>query len=261
MARDSHRVAVVDIGSNSTRLLIADVEAGRVSEVERQSRVTRLGRGVDLSGQLSGRGDRGGLRGDRRLRRDLPRGRRRADRRDRDQRRARRLQRQRLRRRAARALRALRPRARRRGGGAAHLPRRHLRAPAQRADPGRRHRRRLDRADRRHRRGDRLPHLAAGRRRPPQRAPHRQPTRRPRSRAGGARRRRSRPDREPRSRSSRRSAPAPGSRVAGTPTSLASIEIGLEPYDPKQVHGHTLTLASIQRPALATCLCPTVQTG
>ncbi|HEY6550782.1 MAG TPA: Ppx/GppA phosphatase family protein [Solirubrobacterales bacterium] len=53
MARDSHRVAVVDIGSNSTRLLIADVGAGRVSEVERQSRVTRLGRGVDLSGQLS----------------------------------------------------------------------------------------------------------------------------------------------------------------------------------------------------------------
>jgi exopolyphosphatase/guanosine-5'-triphosphate,3'-diphosphate pyrophosphatase len=53
MARYSNRVAVVDIGSNSTRLLIADVEAGRVSEIERQSRVTRLGRGVDLSGQLS----------------------------------------------------------------------------------------------------------------------------------------------------------------------------------------------------------------
>jgi len=53
MAMDSHRVAVVDIGSNSTRLLIAEVEGGRVSEVERQSRVTRLGRGVDLSGQLS----------------------------------------------------------------------------------------------------------------------------------------------------------------------------------------------------------------
>jgi exopolyphosphatase/guanosine-5'-triphosphate,3'-diphosphate pyrophosphatase len=46
-------VAVVDIGSNSTRLLIAEVGEGRVSEVERQSRVTRLGRGVDLSGQLS----------------------------------------------------------------------------------------------------------------------------------------------------------------------------------------------------------------
>jgi len=53
MAMDSHKVAVVDIGSNSTRLLIADVDRGRVSEVERQSRVTRLGRGVDLSGQLS----------------------------------------------------------------------------------------------------------------------------------------------------------------------------------------------------------------
>jgi exopolyphosphatase/guanosine-5'-triphosphate,3'-diphosphate pyrophosphatase len=53
MAGDSHRVAVVDIGSNSTRLLVADVEGGRLSEVERQSRVTRLGRGVDLSGQLA----------------------------------------------------------------------------------------------------------------------------------------------------------------------------------------------------------------
>ncbi|MDX6601675.1 MAG: exopolyphosphatase / guanosine-5-triphosphate,3-diphosphate pyrophosphatase [Solirubrobacterales bacterium] len=53
MAGDSHRVAVVDIGSNSTRLLVAEVAEGRVSEVERQSRVTRLGRGVDLSGQLS----------------------------------------------------------------------------------------------------------------------------------------------------------------------------------------------------------------
>jgi len=53
MTSDSHRAAVVDIGSNSTRLLIADVAAGRVSEVERQSRVTRLGRGVDLTEQLS----------------------------------------------------------------------------------------------------------------------------------------------------------------------------------------------------------------
>jgi exopolyphosphatase/guanosine-5'-triphosphate,3'-diphosphate pyrophosphatase len=53
MNRDSHDVAVVDIGSNSTRLLIAEVTGGRVTEVERQSRVTRLGRGVDLSGQLS----------------------------------------------------------------------------------------------------------------------------------------------------------------------------------------------------------------
>jgi exopolyphosphatase/guanosine-5'-triphosphate,3'-diphosphate pyrophosphatase len=53
MRADAHRVAVVDIGTNSTRLLVADVADGRVAEVERLSRVTRLGRGVDLSGQLS----------------------------------------------------------------------------------------------------------------------------------------------------------------------------------------------------------------
>jgi exopolyphosphatase/guanosine-5'-triphosphate,3'-diphosphate pyrophosphatase len=48
-----HRVAVIDIGTNSTRLFVADLAGGRVRRVERQSRVTRLGRGVDLSGQLS----------------------------------------------------------------------------------------------------------------------------------------------------------------------------------------------------------------
>jgi exopolyphosphatase/guanosine-5'-triphosphate,3'-diphosphate pyrophosphatase len=53
MSSNAQRVAAIDIGSNSTRLLVADVLAGEVSEVERQSRVTRLARGVDLSGQLS----------------------------------------------------------------------------------------------------------------------------------------------------------------------------------------------------------------
>jgi exopolyphosphatase / guanosine-5'-triphosphate,3'-diphosphate pyrophosphatase len=52
MAENLQRVAVIDVGSNSTRLLIADVD-GSVSVIERQSRVTRLGRGVDLSGQLA----------------------------------------------------------------------------------------------------------------------------------------------------------------------------------------------------------------
>jgi exopolyphosphatase/guanosine-5'-triphosphate,3'-diphosphate pyrophosphatase len=52
MAENSQRVAVVDVGSNSTRLLVADVDGGVIVR-ERQSRVTRLGRGVDLSGQLS----------------------------------------------------------------------------------------------------------------------------------------------------------------------------------------------------------------
>jgi exopolyphosphatase/guanosine-5'-triphosphate,3'-diphosphate pyrophosphatase len=44
---------VIDVGTNSARLLVADVTEGRVSPVERRSRVTRLGRGVDLSGRLS----------------------------------------------------------------------------------------------------------------------------------------------------------------------------------------------------------------
>jgi exopolyphosphatase/guanosine-5'-triphosphate,3'-diphosphate pyrophosphatase len=49
------RVAVIDIGSNSTRLLIADVDpsTGAVAEVFRRSEVTRLGEGVDSGGSLS----------------------------------------------------------------------------------------------------------------------------------------------------------------------------------------------------------------
>jgi exopolyphosphatase / guanosine-5'-triphosphate,3'-diphosphate pyrophosphatase len=49
------RVAVVDIGTNSTRLLVADVDAraGSVEELERRSTVTRLGQGVDASGSLA----------------------------------------------------------------------------------------------------------------------------------------------------------------------------------------------------------------
>ncbi len=47
------RVAVVDIGTNSTRLLIADVADGRIAERDRRTRVTRLGQGVDRSGALA----------------------------------------------------------------------------------------------------------------------------------------------------------------------------------------------------------------
>ena len=50
---DSRRVAVIDIGTNSTRLLVADVVETGIDEVERISTVTRLGRGVDHSGNLS----------------------------------------------------------------------------------------------------------------------------------------------------------------------------------------------------------------
>jgi exopolyphosphatase / guanosine-5'-triphosphate,3'-diphosphate pyrophosphatase len=41
------RVAVVDLGTNSTRLLVADVDDGSVQEVERRLTITRLGEGVD----------------------------------------------------------------------------------------------------------------------------------------------------------------------------------------------------------------------
>jgi exopolyphosphatase / guanosine-5'-triphosphate,3'-diphosphate pyrophosphatase len=53
MIDGAKRVAVIDVGTNSTRLLVADVAEGRVSPLERRSTVTRLGRGVDLSGHLS----------------------------------------------------------------------------------------------------------------------------------------------------------------------------------------------------------------
>ena len=38
-----------------------------------------------------------------------------------------------------------------------------------------------------------------------------------------------------------------GIAVAGTPTSLAAIEMELDPYDPERVHRHRLSLPSIQR--------------
>ena len=41
------RVGVVDLGTNSTRLLVADVDDGRVEEIERRTEITRLGEGVD----------------------------------------------------------------------------------------------------------------------------------------------------------------------------------------------------------------------
>ena len=50
------RVAAVDIGTNSTRLLVADVEGrgadARVSQIQREMRITRLGVGVDADRTL-----------------------------------------------------------------------------------------------------------------------------------------------------------------------------------------------------------------
>jgi exopolyphosphatase/guanosine-5'-triphosphate,3'-diphosphate pyrophosphatase len=46
------RVAAIDLGTNATRLLVADVEDGRVDEVVRRTRITRLGEGVDARRRL-----------------------------------------------------------------------------------------------------------------------------------------------------------------------------------------------------------------
>ena len=46
------RVAAVDLGTNSTRLLVADVADGRVDVLVRRSVVTRLGEGVDARRRL-----------------------------------------------------------------------------------------------------------------------------------------------------------------------------------------------------------------
>jgi exopolyphosphatase / guanosine-5'-triphosphate,3'-diphosphate pyrophosphatase len=46
------RVAAVDLGTNTTRLLVADVANGRVDELHRETRITRLGEGVDARGRL-----------------------------------------------------------------------------------------------------------------------------------------------------------------------------------------------------------------
>jgi exopolyphosphatase/guanosine-5'-triphosphate,3'-diphosphate pyrophosphatase len=46
------RVAAVDLGTNSTRLLVADVEDGELEEVVRRLTITRLGEGVDRRRRL-----------------------------------------------------------------------------------------------------------------------------------------------------------------------------------------------------------------
>ena len=46
------RVAAVDVGTNSVRLLVADGDAATMSAVERSMTITRLGAGVDATGRL-----------------------------------------------------------------------------------------------------------------------------------------------------------------------------------------------------------------
>jgi len=46
------RVAAIDLGTNATRLLVADVAGGEMTEVVRRTRITRLGEGVDARRRL-----------------------------------------------------------------------------------------------------------------------------------------------------------------------------------------------------------------
>ena len=46
------RVAAIDLGTNATRLLVADVADGNVEELVRRTRITKLGEGVDARRRL-----------------------------------------------------------------------------------------------------------------------------------------------------------------------------------------------------------------
>ena len=46
------RVAAVDLGTNTTRMLVADVEDGRLDEIALREQITRLGEGVDSRRRL-----------------------------------------------------------------------------------------------------------------------------------------------------------------------------------------------------------------
>jgi exopolyphosphatase/guanosine-5'-triphosphate,3'-diphosphate pyrophosphatase len=47
------RVAAIDCGTNSLRLLVADVTAGRLADVTRRLEIVRLGQGVDSTGRIA----------------------------------------------------------------------------------------------------------------------------------------------------------------------------------------------------------------
>jgi exopolyphosphatase/guanosine-5'-triphosphate,3'-diphosphate pyrophosphatase len=47
------RVAAVDCGTNSLRLLVADIDGGRLSDVVRKMEIVRLGQGVDRTGRFA----------------------------------------------------------------------------------------------------------------------------------------------------------------------------------------------------------------
>lgn len=53
MTTQANRVAAIDCGTNSIRLLIADAVDGRLRDVDREMRIVRLGQGVDATGRFA----------------------------------------------------------------------------------------------------------------------------------------------------------------------------------------------------------------
>src|SRR5690625_4697215 len=49
----SQRIAAIDCGTNSIRLLVSDIGEGKKTDVTRQMRIVRLGQGVDRTGVLA----------------------------------------------------------------------------------------------------------------------------------------------------------------------------------------------------------------
>ncbi|KZS57636.1 Ppx/GppA phosphatase family protein [Mycobacterium ostraviense] len=53
MSGSRRRIAAIDCGTNSIRLLIAEVTGARLHDVHRETRIVRLGQGVDATGELA----------------------------------------------------------------------------------------------------------------------------------------------------------------------------------------------------------------
>ncbi|KZS72919.1 exopolyphosphatase [Mycobacterium kansasii] len=53
MSGSRRRIAAIDCGTNSIRLLIAEATGARLHDVHRETRIVRLGQGVDATGELA----------------------------------------------------------------------------------------------------------------------------------------------------------------------------------------------------------------
>ena len=237
---------MVDVGTNSTRLLVAEVADGRVRELDRRTIVTRLGEGVDAAGRLSEAAMERVSRACAEYRKAIDEA-------------------------GAERVVAMLTSAVRDAANGAELEReleRRFGFEAQTISGEREARLTyLGATSARHHAAPTLVLdigggstevvVGAGRQRPvlrvdaarlgaPYRAPH---PHRP-AHAGRARRPAARllaPSSRRRCRASVREQVNEGIAVAGTPTSFAAIELALDPYDPERVEGHHLTLAACER--------------